>query len=209
MTAEVIDGQLDLLELLGSADSPVGPVSATESGAGAWVAFHVRVAVVREDGSRYLTTDQHCGFCGSGSLSSVGSGAYCGMQDDGDHWSLAYCGRCQDRYLHYRSIERLVREGVLYLVEHEVPDGCDVCARLARGGSLSCGTHRKGSLFDHHVCVVCGRAFTGHGRGGQILGFGPVTAPYCSEPCGKPASAFLRALHSDLTTNANHTTQED
>jgi hypothetical protein len=82
-------------------------------------------------------------------------------------------------------------------------------ARLARGGSVSCGTHRKGGLFDHHVCVVCGGAFTGHGRGGQILGYGPVTAPYCSEPCGKPASAFLRALHADLTTNANYTTQED
>lgn len=208
MTAEMIDGQLDLLDLLAPEDPPAGPVSATESGTGAWVAFHVRVGAVREDGSEYLTTDQRCGFCGSSSLSSVGSGSYCGTQDDGDHWSLGYCGRCQDRYLHHRPIDRLIREGVIFLIAHEVPDGCDVCTRLAHGGSVSCGTHKKGALFDNHDCVVCGRPFVGLGRGGQVLGYGPVTAPYCSEPCGRPASALLRALHADLTSNATHTSQE-
>lgn len=198
---EVIDGQLDLLELLGGSDE--APVPAGTRGPGAWVAFHVRVGVVREDGSRYLTSAQRCGLCGSGSLSSVGSGSYGGADKaTGDHWSFSYCGRCQDKYLHHRSIERLVREGIITLQVHEVPDGCDTCTRRAHGDGISCGAHKVGAMYERHVCSACGNAFKGHngsadGRG--VIGYGPVTGAYCSGPCFRPASDLVRALYAELT----------
>ena len=209
MTAEVIDGQLDLLELLGDPNETPSSDAPATRGPGARVLFHVRIEVVREDGTRYLTSAQRCGLCGSSSLSSIGSGSYCGADKaTGDHWSLSYCGRCQERHLRNRDVARLIREGVIDLEVHEVPDGCDTCARRAHGDGISCGTHRVGAMYEHHVCSACGRRFKGHngsadGRG--VIGYGPVEGKYCSGPCLTPASELVRARYAELT----NTKQED
>lgn len=206
MTTDVIEGQLDLLELLGETDPPEGTPAA--GGPGAVVLFHVRIGVVREDGTRYLTTANRCGLCGSKVLSSVGAGSYGGTQENGDHWMLQHCGRCEERHIRYRSIERLVRDGVFQLRVHDDPGDCDTCDRLAAGGGVSCGEHQRGPIYDRHVCAVCGRRFrgnTGSKTGHGVLGYGPVSAPYCSEACFSPAAQLTRDLYSELTA----TPQED
>lgn len=198
-----LDGQLDLLELLGDAapleETPVA------GGPGAVVLFHVRVGVVREGGSRYLTTANRCGLCGSKVLSSVGSGSYCGTQENGDHWMLQHCGRCEERHIRYRSLEKLIRECTFQLRVHDDPGDCDNCDRIAAGSWISCGAHERGPLFDTHVCSVCGRTFKGSRDPAGMHGYGPVAAAHCSEACSRPAYEMVQARYAELIGTTKET----
>lgn len=205
MTAEVIDGQLDLLELL-AVDDPAAPTDPPLEGPGAWIPFHVRLG--QGLNKRFLTTDGRCGLCGR----DASTGRHQGVHRGDETWSFDWCGRCADRYLHGWSAVRLIDMGVLVLEIHEVPGGCNTCARRAHGDGISCGTHEVGAIYENHVCSACGRPFKGHngsadGRG--VIGYGPVTGAYCSGPCLGPASDLVRARFDELTTNTIHSTQED
>lgn len=210
MTAEVIDGQMDLLELLGAAEDTPAPTASEIRGPGARILFHVRVGAVREDGTRYLTTAGRCGLCGKPVAPDDPAAGGLGTRDDatGDRWAFEYCGRCRRNYHFSPLLRYALDDGTFHLEIHEVPSGCNTCARRAHGDGISCGTHKVGAIYEHHVCSACGRAFTGHngfadGRG--VIGYGPVTGTYCSGPCLKPASELVRARYVELT----NPTQED
>ncbi|MFC4903794.1 hypothetical protein [Kocuria oceani] len=206
MNAETIDGQLDLLELLASAEESPAFGAQEIRGPGALVVFHVRVGGVREDGTRYLATAGRCGLCGRRVATDDPAAGGLGTRDDatGDRWAFEYCGRCRRSYSFSPLLRYAIDDGTFHLQIHDDPGDCDHCDRIASGSWISC-QHGRGPLYDQHVCAVCGRTFKGSRDPAGLHGYGPVSAAHCSEACSRPAYEMVQARYAALT----NTPQED
>jgi hypothetical protein len=104
-----------------------------------------------------------------------------------------------------------VIDGQLDLLAELNAAECDTCARLANGGSVSCGEHKRGPMYEWHKCSVCPGRYYGvpfDSDKGSSIHYGPVSVRYCSAACRPAAIALFESRRNayEQQKNTSHTT---
>lgn len=108
-------------------------------------------------------------------------------------------------------------DGQLDLLAELNAQECDTCSRLAIGGSVSCGAHQRGPMYEWHNCSVCPGRYYGVPLDkdyGSSIHYGPVSVRWCRPERYSAAMPLFRQQCNDYqqqraaTGRPTPTTQE-